>query len=425
MNICVVGCGYVGLTTGAVLAQFKHNVTCVDTNENKILQLSKGLCPFHENGLEELIQKEISDNRLSFSTDTQLGMHKNEVIIIAVGTPSCENGQTDLSYVNQVISDLAETFDQPKVIIIKSTVPPGTNDSMKNSLIELGVNKEKFSIISNPEFLREGNALDDLLHPDKIVVGGDQPEHLELIRKLYDYTPSTYFFTTPVCAEIIKYTSNAFLATKISFINEIAKVCDAFGANVNTVADAIGTDPRIGPHFLKAGIGYGGYCLPKDIKSLCYAANDKGVKLPLLHAVEETNNSQVDLYIKKIETELGSVRNLVITVWGLSFKSNTDDLRDSPSIRLIEKLIEQGAIIKGYDPMANPESPSFIYYDNLYDSVIESDVLIIATDCNEFTHADWKKVKQHMRGNLIVDARNCIDPTAVRSLKLKYVALGG
>ncbi|MCF6409145.1 UDP-glucose dehydrogenase family protein [Pseudalkalibacillus salsuginis] len=426
MNICVVGCGYVGLTTGTVLSHFGHKVTCIDIDEGKVDSLNSGKCIIHEDGLEPMLQKQLECETLKFSTDIHTHMRKNEIIIIAVGTPSNGTGQTDLTYIDQVIEYIESLkADQHfQTIVIKSTVPPGTNDYVRNRLLQSGRDKDSFSVISNPEFLREGTAVYDLLHPDKIVVGGRDPLELELIRKMYGYLPSKYFFTSPITAEITKYASNAFLATKISFINEIQRICEAYKGDVSVVAEAIGCDPRIGPDFLKAGLGYGGYCLPKDIQSLTHSAIDKGIVPSLLHAVERVNHSQVDLYIDLLEKEMGTLKDRDITVWGLAFKPNTDDTRDSPSFRLIDGLVDKGSEITAYDPAASGTPKAINVSKDQYESVKGSDVLIIATDWKPFIEADWKRVKALMKGSIIIDARNCLNASIVRQAGLKYLAVG-
>ncbi|MGP4082406.1 UDP-glucose dehydrogenase family protein [Pseudalkalibacillus sp. R45] len=426
MNICVIGCGYVGLTTGTVLSHFGHKVTCVDIDPKKVEALNNGDCIIHEDGLESMLQKQLQNGTLEFSTDIHKHLQRNEVILVAVGTPASATGKTDLTYIDQVIDSVVLTTknNEEKTIIIKSTVPPGTNEYIRTRLMESGNGKGRFTVLSNPEFLREGTALHDLLNPDKIVVGGRNPLDLEFIRKMYAYLPSEYFFTSPVTAELIKYASNAFLATKISFINELQRICQAYNGDISVVAEALGCDPRIGPHFLKAGLGYGGYCLPKDIQSLSYAAIDKGVVPSLLHSVERVNNSQVDMYVDLLEKEAGDLSNRNITVWGLAFKPNTDDTRDSPSYRLIERLNERGARLTSYDPAASNTSSSTRTSGDQYKSIKDADILIIATEWVDFIEADWPKVKVEMNGSIILDARNCLKPSDVRSAGLDYIALG-
>ncbi len=373
-----------------------------------------------------MLQKQLQKGTLEFSTDIHKHLQRNAVILVAVGTPASATGKTDLTYIDQVIENitLSTQDDEKKTIIIKSTVPPGTNEYIQTRLIESGKRKDRFTVISNPEFLREGTALYDLLNPDKVVVGGRNPLELEFIRKMYAYLPSEYFFTSPVTAELIKYASNAFLATKISFINELQRICEAYKGDISVVAEAIGCDPRIGPHFLKAGLGYGGYCLPKDIQSLSHAATVKGVVPSLLYSVERVNNSQVDMYIDFLEKEAGDLNHRKITVWGLAFKSNTDDTRDSPSYRLIKRLNEKGAILTAYDPAAVNKSKIVRTSKDQYESIKDADILIIATDWMDFIEADWTKVKAEMNGSIIMDARNCLNPSDVRSAGLNYVAPG-
>jgi UDPglucose 6-dehydrogenase len=424
MNICVIGCGYVGLTTGTMLSEWNHQVTCVDVDKTKISLLRNGECPIVEEGLVPILKMQLERGFLHFSTDINEHIRKNEVVFIAVGTPSSDDGKTDMIYIDQVIESLSESIDSPKTIIIKSTVPPGTNEYIFKNIIHSGVSKEKITVISNPEFLREGSAVQDIKFPDKIVVGGRHPEDVEIIRELYNYTPSKYFFTTPVNAELIKYASNAFLATKISFINEMQRICEAFKGDINTVADAVGTDPRIGPHFLRSGLGYGGYCLPKDIQSLTHSALEKGVYPPLLNAVEQINQSQIGFYLAKIEKVLGSISEKKITIWGITFKPNTDDIRGSPSLGLISNLQKKGAVITAYDPAITQSIDEIQVCSHQYESVQDADMLIIATDWEAFIQTNWNRVKDQMKGTHVLDARNCLNGLEIESAGLKYTALG-
>ncbi|MCF6136902.1 UDP-glucose dehydrogenase family protein [Pseudalkalibacillus berkeleyi] len=424
MNICVIGCGYVGLTTGAMLSKWGHQVTCVDTDDEKIKLLLSGKCPIVEEGLEELIQEQLENKSLHFSNEVIASIQKNAIIFVAVGTPSHDKGETDLSYINSVIDHLQCAINEPKTIIIKSTVPPGTNDYIMQKLIQSGVPTHNCTVISNPEFLREGSALSDLQHPDKVVVGGRNESDLEVILELYKDISSNYIFTSPINAEIIKYASNAFLATKVSFINQMQIICEVYNGDITTVSEALGTDPRIGPHFLKAGLGYGGYCLPKDIQSLSFAAQTKGIQPTLLEAVEQINRNQIGNYVHKIVETLGCIDKKKITIWGLSFKPNTDDCRDSPSLRLIESLQDQGAILTTYDPIANHTIKGTYQCTDIYNSVIDAEMIVVATEWNKFLNVDWLLISKLMKGKHVLDARNCLRKSELEVHGLQYVAIG-
>ncbi|TLS37482.1 UDP-glucose dehydrogenase family protein [Pseudalkalibacillus caeni] len=424
MNICVIGAGYVGLTTAAVLSDLGHHVTCVDINHNRIDMLKNGVVPIFEPGLKEMIIKNTSNNHLTFSTDVKVSIAENPFIFITVGTPSSGDGIPNLSFVHSVIDDIATSITSYKIIIVKSTVPPGTNEEIVNMLIEKGVDPTLFDIVSNPEFLREGSAVKDMLEPDKIVIGVKKPELIQLIQKIYKEINAPYIVTNLTGAEMIKYAANAFLATKISFINEIARVCDAYNVNVKDVAFGIGLDPRIGPLFLQAGMGYGGSCFPKDLQGLTYAAKKKNLNPELISSVQKVNETQIDVYVNKLKTAVPSLEGKKITVWGLSFKPGTDDIRHSASIRLIERLLEEGVSINTYDPVVQLKKPEIKCYQNIYESVKQSYILIIATEWAEFNQVNWKKVKNEMEGNILLDGRNIIDPKTVQQAGFHYLGVG-
>lgn len=432
MEICVIGAGYVGLTSAAVLADIGHSVSCVDTNVQKIQLLNQGEVPIYEPGLEELIHK--NRNRLTFSTSTVNSIRKAPIVFIAVGTPSSPDGQTDLTYVDAVTDLIASSISSYKTIITKSTVPPGTNERIFHKLIEKGVDRQLFNIVSNPEFLREGTAIFDMLNADKIVVGKqkDDQTSLSIIKEIYQKIDAPYVVTSLAGAEMIKYTSNAFLATKISFINEIARICDKYDVNIEDVRKGIGLDPRINPYFLHSGIGYGGSCFPKDVRSLEHSAIKKGVKPLILQAVQSVNDTQVDLYIEKLLSvfpdfsDISNPSEMNITVLGISFKPNTDDTRYSPAVQLIEKLSRFNCMVHIFDPEANlpfPPEDNVIQYDDMKKSIIGSDCLIIATEWDLFKHLDWSEIKNLMNGDCVVDARNCIDPEAVKQHGLRYIGV--
>lgn len=432
MEICVIGAGYVGLTSAAVLADLGHSVCCVDTNIQKIQLLNQGEVPIYEPGLMELIEQ--NRDRLKFSTSTEEHIRKAPIIFIAVGTPSSSDGQTDLTYVDAVTDVIANSITTYKTIITKSTVPPGTNERIVKKFIDKGVNRQLFNVVSNPEFLREGTAIYDMLNADKIVVGKekDDQKSLSIIKEIYQKIEAPYVVTSLAGAEMIKYTSNAFLATKISFINEIARICDKYDVNIEDVRKGIGLDPRINPHFLQSGIGYGGSCFPKDVRSLEHTALKNNVKPLILQAVQSVNETQVDLYIEKLLTvfpgfsDLSEPSEINITVLGIAFKPNTDDTRYSPAVSLIEKLSRFNCMVHTYDPEAQlPFAPkdNVIQYDDMKESMIGADCLIIATEWDEFKNLDWSEIKNLMNGNCIVDARNCVDPEAVKQYGFRYIGV--
>lgn len=424
MDICVIGAGYVGLTTSAVLADLGHHVTCVDIDRCKIDRLQMGNVPIYEEGLEALIQKNSKKRNLFFSERVKEGIMKNPVILIAVGTPPLDDGSTNLTYLETVIQLIAQSIRSHKTIITKSTVPPGTNEWIDQTLLNQGVEQPLFDIVSNPEFLKEGTAVADSFHPSRIVIGAKQEEPVQLVKAMYQGIKSPIIKTSLTGAELIKYASNAFLAAKISFINEIARICDAYGADVKDIQKGLAADPRIGPYFLNAGLGFGGSCFPKDLSSLAHSAEKKGIVPSLLHAVIDVNETQIDVYLNKLKQEVPDLNGKQLTIWGLTFKPNTDDLRSSQSIKLINRLKGKGCTIHTYDPIIRIRLDQVISHDHLYDSVKNSDVLIVATDWAEFKEADWKKVKSKMTGSLLLDCRNCIDPKVIREHGLRYMGVG-
>lgn len=427
MDICIIGSGYVGITSAAVLADLGHDVICVDKDQEKIHSLQKGECPIYEPGLKELIHK--NRNRLQFSYDIDNAIQQSPVIFIAVGTPSTSSGKTDLKYIYSVIDLLVPAITSYKTIITKSTVPPGTNQLLYETLIKRGVSSILFNIVSNPEFLREGSAVHDMLNPDRTIIGiqkGDTTS-LKIMQDIYKGISAPFLCTGLNEAEMIKYTSNVFLATKISFINEISRICDAYNIDIVEVAKGIGYDFRINPHFLQAGMGYGGSCFPKDVHSLIYTANDRHVAVPILQAVQFINSTQIDLYIEKINKAIKEPSSKKITVLGIAFKPNTDDIRSSLAVMLLEKLIPHGYDLHAYDPKAFLPSHlkrQVTQHDNLESSITNSDCIIIATDWNEFKTLNWKQVKQVMRGCTIVDGRNCIEKDEIEKYGLQYIGVG-
>lgn len=425
MSICVVGAGYVGLTTAAVLADLGHAVYCTDQDVLKIEKLNQGIVPIYEPGLDEMIQKNRKRNRLFFRSDVSACMANHEIIMIAVGTPSAGDGSADLSYVNNVLMMLSQVLEQHKTIVIKSTVPPGTGYSAEALLLGQGVSADLFDIVSNPEFLREGTAIQDTLRPDRIVIGSRNAAAAMRVQELYQSIETEYLLTGCTEAELIKYGSNAFLATKISFVNELARVCEAFDADVTKVSLGIGMDQRIGSRFLQAGIGYGGSCLPKDVNALVGAAHSKGLRLELLQAAGQINATQLDIYLNKLERTIGNLdSSSTIAVWGATFKENTDDIRYSQAIALMEKLHGKGCDVTAYDPLVRPAIPGVVWSKSAYEAVYGADALIVATGWRELIQADWHMVKALMKGSVIMDGRNVIDKAAVEQAGLRYVGVG-
>ncbi|MGA5663477.1 UDP-glucose dehydrogenase family protein [Bacillus bombysepticus] len=426
MDICIIGSGYVGITSAAVLADLGHDVICVDKDQEKIHSLQKGECPIYEPDLKELIHK--NRNRLQFSCDIDNAIRQSPVIFIAVGTPSTSSGKTDLKYIYSVIDLLVPAITSYKTIITKSTVPPGTNQILYETLIKRGVSSALFNIVSNPEFLREGSAVHDMLIPDRTIIGiqkGDTTS-LKIMQDIYKGISAPFLCTGLNEAEMIKYTSNVFLATKISFINEISRICDAYNIDIVEVAKGIGYDFRINPHFLQAGMGYGGSCFPKDLNSLIYTANDRHVAVPILQAVQSINSTQIDLYVEKIKKAIKEPSKK-ITVLGIAFKPNTDDIRSSLAVILLEKLIPHGYDLHAYDPKAFLPSHlkrQVTQHDNLESSITNSDCIIIATEWDEFKTLNWKQVKQFMKGCTIVDGRNCIAKDEIEKYGLQYIGVG-
>ncbi|HWO77069.1 MAG TPA: UDP-glucose/GDP-mannose dehydrogenase family protein [Bacillus sp. (in: firmicutes)] len=427
MDICVIGAGYVGLTSSAVLADLGHHVTCVDKNKERIQALNSGESPIFEPGLSELIQK--NQNRLTFTDDVGEAIQKNSCIFICVGTPPLPDGSTDLSYVMSVVDDLAANITSKKTVITKSTVPLGTNEMIHRLLLKKGVSPGLFRIVSNPEFLREGSAVHDMFHPDKTVIGlqhGDTTS-LEIMKQIYKGIQAPMIVTTLNDAEVIKFTSNAFLATKISFINEVARICDRYQADVTSVAAAIGLDPRIGKHFLQAGVGYGGSCFPKDVSSFIHSAKQRGVETPILEAVQSVNETQLDVYIDKIHSYIGDSLTKKVAVLGIAFKPNTDDTRSSRAVALIQKLDALKFNVMAYDPKAILPTEGLKtakQAETIADAILDADCLFIATDWPSFKTLDWKKVKTWMKGDLVIDGRNCIDPKEIRKHGLRYIGVG-
>jgi UDPglucose 6-dehydrogenase len=431
MNIGVVGTGYVGLVTGACFAEFGVSVICVDNDGGKISMLRNGKVPFFEPGLEELVVRNMRAGRLSFSTDIAKAIQDSLVVFIAVGTPSGDDGSADLSFVREVAHSIGRHMSSYRVVVTKSTVPMGTG-AMIRSVIEKNQKKRiPFSVASNPEFLREGAAIEDFMRPNRIIIGTNEPQATSILKELYNplYLIETPFLVTSVeSAEMIKYASNAFLATKISFINEIANLCEAVGADVHDVARGMGLDNRIGRKYLHAGPGFGGSCFPKDTRAILGVAREAGVPSRIVEAVIAVNEQQIHRMTAKIEEMLDGLKNKRIGVLGLSFKPNTSDVRDSPSIRIIRELERKGAKVRAFDPAAMEEAkailPSIEFAEDAYDAARGCDALVIATEWNQFRNLDWQSMKGALRSPIIIDLRNVYEPDNMRQQGFRYASVG-
>lgn len=431
MHIAVIGTGYVGLVTGACFAEFGVEVTCVDVDEKKIEGLKNGKIPIYEPGLDQIVIKNSKAGRLHFTTDIKSAVEQALVIFLAVGTPPKEDGSPDMSYYQQAAKDIAESMNGYKVLVTKSTVPVGTGKWLREFVTENQQVKTNFGVASNPEFLREGAAIDDFMRPDRVVVGSNEPDAIAIMKDLYR---PLYLIETPIvitsleAAELIKYAANAFLATKITFINEIANLCDAIGCDVHDVARGMGMDNRIGRKFLHPGPGYGGSCFPKDTKAFTKVGDKYEVETSVVDAVIKANDFQRQAMIPKIAKLVGELGGKQIGVLGLSFKPETDDMRESPAIDIIKELQLRGARVKAFDPVAMEEArhclPDIEYANDEYDAIDGADVLVIVTEWNQFRALDMEKVKQLLKSPKIADLRNIYEPDDMRELGFEYVGVG-
>jgi len=431
MHIAVIGTGYVGLVTGACFAEFGVDVTCVDVDTEKIERLSRGEIPIYEPGLEQIVSKNAHAGRLRFTTDLKSSIEQCLVIFIAVGTPPGENGSPDMSFVDSVAQSIAEHMDDYKVIVTKSTVPVGTGERLRSLIRDKQKRPMDFGIVSNPEFLREGAAINDFMRPDRVVIGSRDERAVEIMRELYRalfLIETPFVITSLEAAELTKYAANAFLATKISFINEIANLCDKVGCDVHDVARAIGMDRRIGNKFLHPGPGYGGSCFPKDTNALASVAREAGCDSLIVDAVMEVNSRQRVAMIAKIEKLVGSLQGKTIAVLGLSFKPETDDMREAPSIDIIRGLIERGAVVRAFDPAAMHEAkkvlPGIHCAEDEYAAAEGADALVFMTEWNQFRALDMERVKQSMKSANIADLRNIYEPEDMREIGFQYVGVG-
>ncbi|WP_338827368.1 UDP-glucose dehydrogenase family protein [Neomoorella thermoacetica] len=430
MQILIVGLGYVGSVAAAGLAYAGHEVIGTEIDREKLEGYINGTLPIYEPGLDELIKQGVSEKRLKFRHISEIERIYAPVVMICVGTPSRPDGAADISQVKKVISWVRERVTAPTTLVMKSTVPPGTGKKLISDY--LGESTGKISYVSNPEFLREGQAVKDWFNPDRIVLGGYDNKAIELVKSLYDNIDAPFVITDVTSAELIKYAANAFLATRISFINEIANLCDYLEADIQDVAKGIGLDPRIGSSFLKAGIGYGGSCFPKDVRALDFLAMVNGHEFELLRSVINVNNKQPVLAVQKLRRELGTLNNKRISLLGLAFKPGTDDLREAPALKIIRLLQDEGARVQAYDPVANKKAAvslgldeGIIFCSTVWDALHGAEAAIIATEWDEFIELDWEKAKEKMaEPYLILDGRNCLSPNVMQELGFKYLGMG-
>ena len=429
-KITIMGTGYVGLVTGTCLAELGHEVTAVDIDELKINNLNKGIIPIYEQGLEELVKENKKQKRLFFTTDIESAIKQAEVIFIAVGTPPLPDGSVNLEYVKSVAESIGKNIKEYKVVVDKSTVPVGTGDCVTDIIKKYY--KGDFDVVSNPEFLREGSAVSDFMHPDRIVIGNGSPRAEKILREIYsNFDTENIVFTDIKSAELIKYASNAFLATEISFINSIANMCEKLGADVEKVAQGMMLDKRIGTKaFLHAGVGYGGSCFPKDVKGLIQTAQENGIRFGILEEVDETDNAQKHSLLVKIQKLVGQdLRDKNITLWGLAFKPHTDDIREAPALVIIKQLLDRGAKVKVFDPIAQESGKKLLgdsvsFETDLLDSTKGSDVVVLVTEWPEFRTVDLDKVKKNLKQPNMVDGRNVFNPKEMKKMGFNYISVG-
>lgn len=428
-KLAFIGAGYVGLVSGTCLAEIGHEVVLVDNNPAKIMKLKKGVIPIYEPGLEELVKKNVKAGRLSFTTDLPEAVTKSEVIFIAVNTPPQPDGKADLSYVAAAAREIAEAADSYKVVVDKSTVPVQTGERVGETIKRYNKRKIDFDVVSNPEFLREGNAIADFSKPDRIVVGVTSKRAEKIMREIYAPIEAPFIVTDVKSAELIKHASNSFLATKISFANALARICELAGANIDQVTEGMGLDTRIGKQFLKAGVGYGGSCFPKDVSAFIAIAQELGYDFGLLKEVEKINEQARDMFLLRVEQALWVTKGKRIAVWGLAFKPDTDDMRNAPSITIIEKLHADGAVIQAYDPQAEHTAKAvlgdkFVYKKDKYEVLKNADALVIMTDWAEFKEPNWAKVKKLLHSPIIIDGRNMFNAEEMENLGFVYHSVG-
>ncbi|HZP39115.1 MAG TPA: UDP-glucose/GDP-mannose dehydrogenase family protein [Methylomirabilota bacterium] len=429
MNICVVGTGYVGLVTGAVFADLGNDVICVDNAVKKIEALRAGQMPIYEPGLEEMVVRNTNDGRLTFSTDLASAVRQADVIFIAVGTPPKETGETDLSQVEAVAAEIGRSMDRYKVVVNKSTVPVGTGEFVREVITKHQPRPLDFDVVSNPEFLREGSAIEDTLRPDRIVIGAPNQQVAMTLVELYAPLERPMIITDLPSAEVIKYASNAFLAAKISFINAIANICEAAGADVTQVMKGMGLDSRIGMQFLQAGLGYGGSCFPKDVDSLIHTAARLGYDFKLLRSVVEINKERAGHLVEMMRKAMGPLEDKTVAVLGLAFKPNTDDMREAKSLEVVRALHAAGVQVRAYDPVAMDNArllmpPGVVFCESAYEAATGADAVALLTEWNEFKYLNLDRLRGLLRRRLIFDARNLYEPERMRRLGFEYYSIG-
>jgi len=430
LHIAVVGSGYVGLVVGTCLAENGNTVVCVDNDQAKVAALRRGEVPIYEPGLDEMISRNVAEERLSFATDLPAAVRSSDIVFIAVGTPQGEDGSADMTHVLKVAEEIGRTMNGHKILVNKSTVPVGTAKRVREVVSKL--TSHPFAVVSNPEFLKEGAAVDDFLKPDRVVIGTDDPRAEAVMRELYApfvRTGNPILVMDLASAELTKYAANAMLASRISFMNEIANLCDKVGADVGEVRKGIGTDSRIGSSFLFPGIGYGGSCFPKDVKALRLLGQDAGAPLHVVAAVDRVNDSQRVVLVPRIEAHLGGLQGKVIAVWGLAFKPRTDDLREAPALAVIQALLAKGATVRVYDPKAVAAARRILgdrvtFCQRSYEAVEGADALVLATEWNEFREPDFERVRTLMRQPALFDGRNIYNPQVLREMGFHYEGIG-
>jgi UDPglucose 6-dehydrogenase len=435
MKIAVVGTGYVGLVAGSCFADTGNEVTCIDVDQKKIEKLNKGEIPIYEPGLQDMVRRNCREERLFFSTDIKSAVQKSQIIFIAVGTPPGEDGSADLKYVLAVARDIGKYMNEYKVVVDKSTVPVGTAEKVTAEIRKH--TDQKFAVVANPEFLKEGAAIDDFLRPDRVIIGTSDERAAEILRNLYGpfvRSGKPILFMDEKSAELTKYTANAMLATKISFINEIANLCDEVGADIEMVRKGIATDSRIGPHFIYPGTGYGGSCFPKDVQAIIRTAKEYNIDLQIVKAVEEVNAVQKTVLMKKINSYFdNNLQGKTFAIWGLAFKPKTDDMREAPAISMIRQLAQAGAKIQAHDPEALHEAKRIFgdmighgleFFEKRYDALEDADALVIMTEWNAFREPDYYLIKEYLSKPAIFDGRNLYDPKRMREIGIDYFCIG-
>ncbi len=431
-TVGVLGLGHVGLPTAVGFAELGWWVIGTDSDSAKVASIASGRCPFYEPDLEPLLRKNLSEGRLRVTANVGEAVRESDILFVCVGTPQKPDGSPDLSQVEAVIRVVAENLNGYKLIVEKSTVPVQTAQWIKRTIQRYAGNNAEFDVASNPEFLREGTAVRDFFHPDRIVIGVESERAKEWLLELYKPLNAPIVVTDVNTAELIKHAANSFLALKISFINMIADLCEAVGADVTEVARGIGLDPRIGPHFLQAGIGYGGYCLPKDLKAFIHIAEEHKVDFSLLKEVEKINEARIDKFVRKVQQALWVLKDKILAIWGLAFKPNTDDIREAPSLKIIKRLLDEGANLRLYDPAAMenvkqvfPENPPrLVYCESAIEAATNAHAILIVTEWDEFKQMDWQKVKQAVALPIVVDGRNCLEPRTLREAGFEYYGIG-